>query len=60
MIYTIRMMTLNNIIFYILSFFVSTIKKDLSIQKNIEAQIIEEEAQILEDIKYFYFTKEDK
>ena len=60
MIYTIRMMTLNNIIFYILSFFVSTIKKDLRIQKNIEAQIIEEEAQILEDIKYFYFTKEDK
>ena len=60
MIYTIKMMTLNNIIFYILSFFITNIQKDLRIQKNIEAQIIEEEAQILEDIKYFYFTKEDK
>ena len=30
------MTSLNDLIFYILSFFLSTIKKDLQIQKNIE------------------------
>lgn len=33
-------MTLNYIITYILSFFVSTIKKDLQLQKNIEEQLL--------------------
>jgi hypothetical protein len=37
------MMTLNEIILYILSFFVSTIKKDLQLQKNIEEQLLFEE-----------------
>jgi len=54
------MMTLNEIIFYILSFFITDIQRDLHIQKNIEEHILEEGERILveeEDMyKIFYKT----